>query len=78
MSTVGKTYPDPWETDLIARSSQLEEATPEVNPVFVCEERCTIHNFALVSMPRNKNQDYNGLKYKCPLVGCLNGIERHI
>lgn len=71
-------YPDPWEAEIETRASRFDEPTPEPNPVFVCVETCQDHGYNLVSMPRNQNQEYFGFKYKCPLSGCPNGIERHV
>jgi hypothetical protein len=47
--------------------------TPEPMPVMQSYERCPIHNFRFISMPRDSREGYHGLLEKCPLRACKEG-----
>lgn len=47
--------------------------TPDPTPVKLSDNRCKVHNFAMISMPRDeKGADY-GYVEKCPLRNCSEG-----
>lgn len=46
------------------------EVTPEPTPVYVSYDRCEVHGFFKISMPRNEGEIYDGLPYTCPIKGC--------
>jgi hypothetical protein len=51
----------------------IEEITPEPAPVMISYERCPIHNFRFISMPRDAGEGYRGKLEKCPLRACREG-----
>lgn len=47
----------------------VDELTPEPSPVYVDFKTCPVHDFHMISMPRNEGQE-TAYRVKCPLVGC--------
>ena len=47
--------------------------TPEPTPVMISWERCPVHGFRFISMPRDAGEGYHGKLEKCPLKSCNQG-----
>ena len=50
-----------------------QDATPEPTQVVISFDKCLIHGFHMVSMPREVGGDNLGFSAKCPIRGCLSG-----
>jgi hypothetical protein len=47
------------------------EIVPETLPVKISHERCAVHNFRLISFPRDASSDDLNISAKCPIRGCF-------
>ena len=49
------------------------QLTPEPTPVMISFDKCKIHGFRFISMPRDAGEGYRGKLEKCPLKKCPEG-----
>ena len=51
----------------------LAETYQDATPVMISFDKCKIHGFRFISMPRDAGEGYRGLLEKCPLKICKEG-----
>lgn len=50
-----------------------QDTASEPTPVMISYDRCPVHGFRFISMPRDAGEGYRGQLEKCPLRACKEG-----